>query len=512
LEIGKAVAAARTETSEKQMNPERWQKIRRICEDALERKAGAREAFLQKACAGDAQLRAEVDSFLSGGTGKDAFIETPAIEIAAKAVAEDSAHSHAPDLTGETLLHYQVTAKIGSGGMGEVYRARDDRLKRDVAIKILPDVFSEDPERRARFDREATLLASLNHPNVASIYGIERAGKKRFLVLELVEGETLAQRLAKGPLPLEEALQVSRQIAEGLRAAHEKGIIHRDLKPPNVKVTPEGRVKVLDFGLAKAIGAGEKRPDESQETAATGAATSVWQIVGTPGYMSPEQAQNTNVDQRADIGAFGCLLFELLSGKRAFKGENVSDTITAVLEQEPDWQVLPAEIPSKLRELLRQCLEKDANCRPNSIKDVGAIIEDVQHRQNRRRLAAITHRPWFAMTRAPNPGSRRRLQRASVISAKRSLQRTKNSGSIGASMRMILRISIRVWKASTRRIPTGSARRSPLPLPTETIGSSAISTRRSMRSHRIKPLSMRTPGWRSAFPSRFPRSNIFSAS
>ena len=193
--------------------------------------------------------------------------------------------------------------------MGEVYRAHDGRLKRDVAIKVLPDIFTDDPDRLARFDREAMLLASLNHPNVATIHGIEQVDARRFIVLELVQGETLAQRLAKGPLPLEEALQTCRQIAEGLEAAHEKGIIHRDLKPANVKVTPQGRVKVLDFGLAKAIGGIEGKPDLSQLTTVPGAATSVWHIVGTPGYMSPEQARGTDVDQRADIWAFGCLLY-----------------------------------------------------------------------------------------------------------------------------------------------------------------------------------------------------------
>ena len=180
------------------MKPERWQKIRRICEDALERKDGDREAYLRNACAGDDQLRAEVDSFMSGATGKDAFIETPAIEIAAKGMTKDEARNAAPDLSGETFLHYRITEKIGAGGMGEVYRAHDDRLKRDVAIKVLPDIFTNDPERLARFDREAMLLASLNHPNVATIYGIEQGDARRFIVLELVQGETLAQRLANG--------------------------------------------------------------------------------------------------------------------------------------------------------------------------------------------------------------------------------------------------------------------------------------------------------------------------
>jgi hypothetical protein len=284
--------------------------------------------------------------------------------------------------------------------MGEVYRAHDDRLKRNVAIKVLPDIFTEDPERLARFDREAMLLASLNHPNVAAIYGIEQAGTKRFLVLELVEGKTLAQRLALGPLPIDDALQTCHQIADGLQAAHKKGIIHRDLKPANVMVTPEGRVKVLDFGLAKAIGGTERKPDASQAATITGVVTSAWQIVGTPGYMSPEQARGTDVDQRADIWAFGCLLFELLSGKRAFKGASLSDTITAVLQSEPDWQTLPAGTPSKIRELLRQCLQKDANHRLNNVKDVVAMIEEVHRTRNRRQLVFALRRPRFAIPAA----------------------------------------------------------------------------------------------------------------
>jgi len=277
-----------------------------------------------------------------------------------------------PDLTGEIFLHYRITEKIGAGGMGEVYRVQDERLKRDAAIKILPEIFTDDRDRLARFDREATLLASLNHPNIGSIYGIEQAGTKRFLVLELVEGETLAQRLTLEPMSLDEALRISRQIADGLQVAHEKGIIHRDLKPANVKVTPEGRVKILDFGLAKAIGGIERKPDTSLAATLTGAATSAWQIVGTPGYMSPEQVRGTGLDQRTDIWAFGCLLFELLSGRRAFKGEGVSDTMAAVLQSEPDWKMLPAGTPSKIRELLQKCLQKDASRRLNNVKDVVA--------------------------------------------------------------------------------------------------------------------------------------------
>ena len=381
------------------MKAERWRKIKGICEEALELKGADREAFLAGACGGDEKLRVEVDSFLSGTVGKDGFIETPAIEIVVKGIIKHKGQDAASDLTGEIFLHYRITEKIGVGGMGEVYRAKDGRLKRDVAIKFLPDIFTDDPDRLARLDREAVLLASLNHPNVGNIYGIEQAGTKRFLVLELVEGETLAQRLTSGAMPMEEALHITRQIADGLQAAHEKGIIHRDLKPANVKVTPEGRVKILDFGLAKAIGGVERKPDVSQATS-TSAATSAWQIVGTPGYMSPEQARGIHLDQRSDIWALGCLLFELLSGKPAFRGESVSDTIAAVVQSEPNWQTLPPGTPSKIRQLLQQCLQKEPSRRPNNAKDVLETIGGVQRGWGRRRFAAAIRRPSFVIPAA----------------------------------------------------------------------------------------------------------------
>jgi serine/threonine protein kinase len=216
----------------------------------------------------------------------------------------------------------------------------------------------------ARFRREARTLASLNHPNIAAIYGLEESGDVDCLVMELVEGETL-----RGPLPIEKALNYAGQVADALEAAHDKGIIHRDLKPANVKVTPQGRAKVLDFGLAKAIWGPEGNQDLSQLTTVTGVETLAGNIVGTPGYMSPEQARGSDVDKRTDIVAFGCLLYELLTGKRAFQGETVSETIAAVLEREPDWQALPAKTPAKIRELLRQCLQKDAGHRLQTIAD-----------------------------------------------------------------------------------------------------------------------------------------------
>ncbi len=240
-------------------------------------------------------------------------------------------------MIGTTLSHYRVIEKIGQGGMGEVYRAEDTNLSREVAIKVLPEQFTQDPQRLARFEREAKLLAQLNHPNIAAIHSFEHADDIHFLVLELVPGETLQERVAKGPVPVEEALEVCRQIAEGMEAAHEKGVIHRDLKPANVKVTPEGKVKILDFGLAKAFEAETPVTDISQSPTLTEEMTRAGVILGTAAYMSPEQAKGKPVDKRADIFAFGAVLYELLTGKRAFEGETITETMAAVLKSEPDW-------------------------------------------------------------------------------------------------------------------------------------------------------------------------------
>ena len=278
-------------------------------------------------------------------------------------------------MIGTTLSHYKVLEKIGQGGMGEVYRAEDTNLSREVAIKVLPEQFTQDPQRLARFEREAKLLAQLNHPNIAAIYGFEKAEGVHFLALELVEGETLAERVAKGPLPVEEALEVCRQIAEGVEAAHEKGVIHRDLKPANVKVTPDGKVKILDFGLAKAFEEEVSEADMSQSPTLTEEMTRAGVILGTAAYMSPEQAKGKPVDKRADIFAFGCLLYELLTGKRAFEGETVTETIAAVLKSEPNWDALPGAAPWRIQELLRRCLTKDVHDRLDGIGNVRTEIK-----------------------------------------------------------------------------------------------------------------------------------------
>src|SRR5512136_172503 len=277
---------------------------------------------------------------------------------------------------GQTLSHYRIIEKIGQGGMDEVFLAHDASLDRKVALKLLPDIFSGDPERLARFEREAKLLASLNHPNIAAIYGLELADGKRFLSMELVEGETLAQQIERGPLPVAEALEVCRQIAEGLEAAHEKGVIHRDLKPANVMITEGDRVKILDFGLAKALSEETQNVDSSHSPTLTEAMTRPGVILGTAAYMSPEQERGKAMDKRADIWAFGCILYECLTGKRPFEGETVTETLASILKGEPDWTALPAATPGNLHVLLRRCFQKETRRRLHDIADARIEIED----------------------------------------------------------------------------------------------------------------------------------------
>src|SRR4029079_1588585 len=268
---------------------------------------------------------------------------------------------------GTRLGSYEVIAPLGAGGMGEVYRARDKRLGREVAIKVLPESFLADRERLARFEREARLLATLNHQNIAQIYGLD--GQPPFIVMELVAGDTIADRLiGNRGMPVADVLPVARQIIDALDAAHEKGIVHRDLKPANIKVTPEGVVKVLDFGLAKADDGERSASDLSQSPTITSDHTRDGVILGTASYMSPEQARGKVVDKRTDIWAFGCVLFEMLTGRRAFPGETVSDTIGAILHSEPEWNALPAGLAPRFRELLNRCLQKDARLR---LRDIG---------------------------------------------------------------------------------------------------------------------------------------------
>jgi len=277
---------------------------------------------------------------------------------------------------GHKLAHYEIVAPIGKGGMGEVYQATDKKLGRDVAIKVLPEVFAEDEERLRRFRREAKVLASLNHPNIAAIYGLEQSGTTHYLVLELVPGETLAERIARGPIPVDEALDIAIKIAEALEEAHAHGIVHRDLKPANIKLTPDGKVKVLDFGLAKAFAEEAPEVDSSMSPTITRDATRMGVILGTAGYMSPEQAKGKTVDKRTDIFAFGVVLYEMLTRKKAFPGDGVSEVLASVIKLEPDWGALPTNLPRRVSEILHRCLEKDTRRRLHDISDARIEIED----------------------------------------------------------------------------------------------------------------------------------------
>ena len=295
---------------------------------------------------------------------------------------------------GARLGPYEVVAPLGAGGMGEVYRARDTKLGRDVALKVLPEAFTADSDRLARFEREAKVLASLNHPNIAQIYGLEEADGQKALVLELVDGPTLADRLAQGAIPVDEALPIARQIAEALEAAHEQGIIHRDLKPANVKVKPDGKVKVLDFGLAKAFEPEGDDPDASQSPTLTARATQMGVILGTAAYMAPEQARGKPVDKRADIWAFGAVLYEMLTGQRAFIGEDVSLTLAEVMKSEPAWECLPSATPSGLVRMLRRCLLKDPRERLRDIGEARIQLADGSLDSRPETLDRLRGVPW----------------------------------------------------------------------------------------------------------------------
>jgi serine/threonine protein kinase/Tol biopolymer transport system component len=349
------------------MTPDRWKRVSSLYNAALTREPHARAAFLDSACGSDTELRADLESLL-----RHELPSIPAVDVLAAEIAVT-----APGLaTGSRLGSYRIDSLIGEGGMGQVYRAHDAELGRDVAIKVLPTVFASDPDRRARFDREARVLASLNHPHIAAIYGIAESDGRRGLVLELVDGDTLADRLRShgtGQKPhgfnLTEATRVARQIADALDAAHEKGIIHRDLKPANIKITPDGTTKVLDFGLAKAASdAGNASDPPFAETRLQD--TRVGVILGTAPYMSPEQVQGKSIDKRTDIWAFGCVLYEILTGRAAFARATQAETMAAVVHDEPDWSALPRDAHGVIQ-LVRRCLEKDPKGR---LRDIGEAV------------------------------------------------------------------------------------------------------------------------------------------
>jgi serine/threonine protein kinase/Tol biopolymer transport system component len=393
---------------------ERWTRVKALFQAAIDRPTEERSAFVAAAAAGDDMLRREVESRLKSDaadiaavdqgvlTDEDVHADVPMM----RCPSIEAVHACVSLSPGSRLGPYEVVAPLGAGAMGEVYRARDAALGRDVALKVLPQAFAVDPDRIARFRREAHLLAALNHPNIAVIYGVEESTGTPTLVLELVEGPTLADRISRGAIPLEEALPIARQIVEALEAAHEQGIIHRDLKPSNVKVRPDGLAKVLDFGLAKvlasdpatrAVGALTQSPHLSV------GATHEGIILGTAAYMSPEQAKRLAVDKRTDIWSFGCVLFEMLVGSPAFRGDTVSDVLAAVVRDSPDWTTLPTGTPACIHRLLRRCLRKDPRQRLQAIGDARIEIDAIDEmlpmvsEPSEARRARTTWGPWLAL-------------------------------------------------------------------------------------------------------------------
>jgi len=328
----------------KAMKPERWQKIELLCQAALAMKPGKREKYIEEACAGDESLRKEVADLLAQQSKVEDFLEDPAIEVLAKALAKEQENAPARDLTGSTISHYRVVEKIGTGGMGEVYKARDMHLDRFVAIKVLPPEKVSDPERKQRFVQEAKAASVLNHPNIITVYDVDEADGFVFIVMEYVPGKTLSDLISRKGMRLKDTLSYSVQIADALAAAHEAGIVHRDVKPGNVMVSDTGSVKVLDFGLAKLSERAPPGPDEFP--GAENPVTEPGMIMGTTAYMSPEQVEGGTVDGRSDIFSFGAMLYEMSGGKRAFHKESNASTMAAIITQEPE--PLPLTVPHAL--------------------------------------------------------------------------------------------------------------------------------------------------------------------
>jgi len=372
------------------VTPERWKRIEELYDRALAREPGERERFLAEACGGDEELRREVDSLLSNAEQGEDFLERPALEVAARRYVS----TVMVDLTGRKLGRYEVLSRVGRGGMGEVYRARDTRLKRQVALKVLPPERLADPERKRRFEQEARAASALDHPNIVTIHDIDQAEGIEFIAMEYVEGQTLAERIGRKGLPVPEALKYAVQIADALAAAHQAGIVHRDLKPANMMVTEKGTVKVLDFGLAKLTEPPQQEGEASTETAR--ASTVEGTVLGTVAYMSPEQVQGLAVDARSDVFAFGSVLYEMLTGRQPFQGESTISTMSAILRDTPEPVTkVRHEVPPDVERIVRRCLEKDREARYRSgaelCKDVEACGSRFTARQ--RGLRAMLRRP-----------------------------------------------------------------------------------------------------------------------
>jgi len=365
------------------MSSPRWQKVEELFHAVLEREPGARAAYLNEVCNGDSDLRRDVESLIAAADPKSEFLARPAMEVEARAMSREPTGT----LSGRQFAHYVMGPLLGAGGMAEVYRARDMHLDREVAIKVLPGYSSLDTVGFGRFKREARLLASVTHPNVAAVYGFEQVGNVCALVMELIEGETLSDRIGRKRPSIDEALVIAGQIAAAVEAAHSKEIIHRDLKPSNIRLTTDGTVKVLDFGIAKMLQPmedSEIRRETDQTTFSTQAAT----IVGTVAYMSPEQARGQKVGRPTDIWAWGCVLFEMLAGSRPFEGTVWTDMIARIASEDPDWAKLPPTTPTSVRLLLEDCLQKDSARRLRDIGEARRRIDNTQAKSGTSTAAA----------------------------------------------------------------------------------------------------------------------------
>ncbi len=355
------------------MDPERWKQIRRVCHSALEIEPDRRKAYLKQTCVGDESLLKEVESLLAQEAEAAGVFDSPALDAAARALAEEKENEPQPVLVGCTLQHYRIVEKIGEGGMGVVYRARDEHLKRDVAIKVLPPELMTDPERKKRFVREARAASALNHPNIVTIHDVTSEGGIDFIAMELVAGKTLAQKIGRKGMKFDEVLKHAIQIADALAAAHAVGIVHRDLKPANILIAESGHVKVLDFGLAKLM---RTLNGETADSSSAALSTEEGRIMGTAAYMSPEQAQGKTVDARSDIFSFGSILYEMATGNRPFAGNGNLATISAILTQNPS--PIPGPFPNEFNKIVQRCLRKDPERRAQSMRDIVAALEDLK--------------------------------------------------------------------------------------------------------------------------------------